>query len=397
MKTGQQKMQFKAKVVSFTSANLHRSVKRHALLGAALATLCLVSGFVAPVPAHSTKPEVSMPQTAPHHLPHVLVLATGGTIAGKADQRSAIGYDAGGVGGKQLIDGVPGIEQLANITVEQVANIGSQNMNDAVWFALAHRIQHAFETHEADAVVVTHGTDTMEETAFFLQNVIKSKHPIVLTGAMRPSTAISADGPANMYEAVKVATSEQAQGRGVMVVLNDTIHAARWVSKTSTTDLQTFVSVNAGPIGYVDPASVRFLAPAPQASGPVFDLTRLHDNLPRVEIIYGHSNMDARQIDNAVRDGAKGIVLAGIGDGNASTEALAGLDRAVAKGVAVVRASRVGTGLVNRNVEVSDDQHGYVASYDLNPQKARILLQLLLATGVTSVTQIQAAFGNGLY
>ncbi|MFT8432266.1 MAG: L-asparaginase 2, partial [Acetobacter orientalis] len=120
-------------------------------------------------------------------------------------------------------------------------------------------------------------------------------------------------------------------------------------------------------------------------------------NLPRVEIIYGHINMDARQIDNAVRDGAKGIVLAGIGDGNASTEALAGLDRAVSKGVAVVRASRVGTGLVNRNVEVSDDQHGYVASYDLNPQKARILLQLLLATGVTSATQIQAAFGNGLY
>lgn len=374
-----------------------KPIKRWPTLGPFLAAIIVAVGLVAPVYAQQTTPEVTMAKTAPHNLPRVLVLATGGTIAGKADVRSAIGYDAGGVGGRELIEGVPGIEALANISVEQVANIGSQNMNDAVWFALAHRIQHAFEAHEADAVVVTHGTDTMEETAFFLQHVVKSKHPVILTGAMRPSTAISADGPANMYEAVKVATSPQAHGRGVMVVLNDTIHAARWVSKTSTTDLQTFQSVNAGPIGYVDPASVRFLAPAPQGGELVFDVARMHDVLPRVEIIYGHSNMDARQIDNAVRDGAKGIVLAGIGDGNASSNALAGLDRAVAKGVVVVRASRVGTGLVNRNVEVSDDQHGYVASYDLNPQKARILLQLLLATGTTSAQRIQAAFGNGLY
>lgn len=373
------------------------AINKRAAVRAMAGSLCLATALVAPAFAQHPAPENATVKMAPHALPRVLVLATGGTISGKADKRSAIGYDAGGVTGQDLIDSVPGIEKLATLSVEQIANIGSQNMHDAVWFALAHRIQKAFDTHEADAVVITHGTDTMEETAFFLQHVIKSSHPVVLTGSMRPSTAISADGTANMYEAVKVATAPQAQGRGVMVVLNDTIHAARWVSKTNTTDLQTFQSVNAGPVGYVDPASVRFLAPAPQGSPLVFDLTQLKDTLPRVEIVYGHSNMDARQIDNAVHDGAQGIVLAGIGDGNASTDAIAGLDRAVAKGVVVVRSSRVGSGLVNRNVEVSDDQHGYVASYDLNPQKARILLQLLLANGTKSTTAIQAAFGNGLY
>lgn len=335
--------------------------------------------------------------TVTHSRPRVLILATGGTIAGKADARSAIGYDAGDVSGQDLIAGVPGLDKLAALHVEQIANIGSQNMNDGVWFALAKRIKAAFAAHEADAVVVTHGTDTMEETAFFLQTVLKSAYPVVVTGAMRPSTAISADGPANLYEAVKVAVAPQAKGRGVMVVLNDTIHAARWVTKVSTTDVQTFHSINAGPIGYVDPASVRFLAPAVQAEGTVPDLIHTEGKLPRVEIIYGHSNMDARQIDHAIEDGARGIVLAGIGDGNASDEALAGLDRAVAKGVLVVRASRVGSGLVNRNVEVSDDTHGYVVSYDLNPQKARILLQVLIAGGVTDVHAVQAAFGQGLY
>ncbi|OUJ04521.1 asparaginase [Acetobacter cibinongensis] len=358
--------------------------------------LCLASAMVSATFAAQTAPEAPM-STATHSRPRVLILATGGTIAGKADARSAIGYDAGGVSGQDLIAGVPGLDKLATLHVEQIANIGSQNMNDGVWFALAKRIKAAFAAHEADAVVVTHGTDTMEETAFFLQTVLKSPYPVVVTGAMRPSTAISADGPANLYEAVKVAVAPQAKGRGVMVVLNDTIHAARWVTKVSTTDVQTFHSINAGPIGYVDPASVRFLAPAVQAKAAVPDLSHAEGKLPRVEIIYGHSNMDARQIDHAIEDGARGIVLAGIGDGNASDEALAGLDRAVAKGLLVVRASRVGSGLVNRNVEVSDDTHGYVVSYDLNPQKARILLQVLIAGGVTDVHAVQAAFGQGLY
>jgi L-asparaginase len=213
---------------------------------------------------------------------------------------------------------------------------------------------------------------------------------VVLVGSMRPSTAISADGPANLYEAVEVAASSKSRGRGVLVVLNDTIHDARLVQKTNTTTVQTFVSPNGGPVGYVDPAAVRFVTPASPprrtfalpASAP----------LPRVDIVYAHANMDAAQIEDAVKGGAKGIVLAGVGDGNGSQAAIEALSKAAKQGVVAVRASRVGSGYVNRNVEVDDDKLGLVASLDLNPQKARILVQLLIANGTTDAKQVQDAF-----
>ncbi len=325
-------------------------------------------------------------------LPRVLVLATGGTIAGKADPRSAIGYDAGSATGQQLVEAVPGVDRLAHLQVEQISNIPSQDMNHKVWFRLVERINTAFARHEADAVVITHGTDTMEETAFFLDTVLHHEQPVILTGSMRPGSAISADGPANIYEAVKVAASPQARGRGVLVVLNDTIHAAHWVSKADSTALQTFVSRNAGPVGIVDPAAVRFYGPArvrlalPLPAG---------EQLPPVDVIYAHADMDGRQIDESVRAGVKGLVIAGMGDGNVSAPAMQALDRAVKAGLVVVRSSHVGDGFVNRNVEVDDDAHHFVASYDLNPQKARLLLQILLAGGVQDVAAVQQAFAFG--
>ena len=327
----------------------------------------------------------------PANLPRVAVLATGGTIAGQADTRAANAYNAGAVGAQQLVQAVPGIEKLAHLSTEQVASIGSQDMNDKVWFALARRIQQIVDSNEADAVVITHGTDTLEETAFFLDSVLRTDKPVVLVGSMRPSTAISADGPSNLYEAVEVAANNHSRGRGVMIVLDDKIQAARWTTKTNTTSVETFVSPTTGPIGYVDPASVRFVTPAAQRSGAKYALPS-GGQLPRVEIIYAHSNMDALQIDNAIANGAKGIVLAGVGDGNTSKEALDALERAARKGIVVVRSTRVGSGFVNRNVEVNDDKSGFVVSLDLNPQKARILTQLLIANGITSPTQVQQAF-----
>lgn len=353
--------------------------------------LAATFGLATALPVPCVHAESPLQHNATQTLPRVLVLATGGTISGKKDTRSAIGYDAGGVSGQELAEGVPGLDKLATLKVEQIANIGSQDINDDVWLRLANRIQKAFDQHEADGVVITHGTDTMEETAFFLSNVIHTANPVVLTGSMRPSTAISADGPANLYEAVEVATSPKAKGRGVMMVMNDTIHGARWASKTNTTEVQTFRSVNAAPIGYVDPASIRFIEATLPQHGPTLRAPE-HAPLPRVEIIYAHSNMDAQQIDNAIRDGAKGIVLAGVGDGNTSRLAIEGLDRAVTHGLLVVRSTRTGSGFVNRNVEVSDDQHGFAVSYDLNPQKARILLQLLIANQQTSPAEVQQAF-----
>jgi len=324
-------------------------------------------------------------------LPRVAVLATGGTIAGKADTRAANAYNAGAVGAQQLIDAVPGIDKLAKLSAEQVASIGSQDMNDKVWFALAKRIQEIFDRNEADAVVITHGTDTLEETAFFLDNVLHTDKPVVLVGSMRPSTAISADGPSNLYEAVEVAASPSARGRGVLVVLNDHFQTARWTTKTNTTSVQTFVSPTTGPIGYVDPASVRFVAPPFQPDSRKYALPS-GDQLPRVDIVYSHSNMDAEQIDNAIANKAKGIVLAGVGDGNSSKVAIDALQRAAKQGIVVVRSTRVGSGFVNRNVEVNDDTSGFVASLDLNPQKARVLTQLLISNGITQPAEVQKAF-----
>jgi L-asparaginase len=324
-------------------------------------------------------------------LPRIVVLATGGTISGTADARSAIGYNSGERTGQQLLKDVPGIGKFATITAEQVSNVGSQDMNDGIWFQLAKRINEIFDRGEADGVVITHGTDTMEETAFFLKNVLHSRKPVVLVGSMRPGGVVGADGPNNLLEAVEVAASPQAQGRGVMVVMNDTIHDPRWITKTNTTSVQTFLSPNAGPIGFVDPASIRFVMPLTDSRQSPYTLPAAGP-LPRVDIVYAHSNMDASQIDHAVADNAKGIVIAGVGDGDVSKAALAAMERAAKMGIVVVRASRVGTGFVNRNVEVDDDKSGFVASLDLNPQKARVLTQLLIANGITTPAKVQQAF-----
>ena len=340
--------------------------------------------------AAEEQPNTPSSAEATKHLPRILVLATGGTIASKADPRSAIGYNAGGVAGDQLVASVPGLGKLATIKAEQISNIGSQDMNSKIWYELAARIKLAFDRNEADGVVITHGTDTMEETGFFLNNVLPSSKPVVLVGSMRPSDANSADGPNNLYDAVEVAASPKSVNRGVLIVMNDTIHSPRWATKTDTTAVQTFRDPNTGPLGYVDPASIRYLSPAP--TGEKHTLHLPDGGLPRVEIVYAHADMDAQQIDDAVRNKAKGIVLAGDGDGNASQAALDALEAAAKKGIVVVRSTRVSSGFVNRNVEVPDDKNGFVASYDLNPQKARVLTQLLIGNGITSPESVQKAF-----
>ncbi len=363
---------------------MHRSLISRSFVHAFILSLSLI-GLAAP-PAQSQQPAGGTP------LPRIIVLATGGTIAGQASTRAAIGYDAGKVSGAALVAAVPGLDKLAAISAEQISSIGSQDMNDKVWFALANRINDIFARNEADGVVITHGTDTMEETAFFLNAVLSTSKPVVLVGSMRPSTAISADGPGNLYEAIEVAASPQASGRGVLVVLNDTIHGARLVEKSNTTSVQTFVSPSGGPVGFVDPSSIRFTTPPPAGGAhPPYALP-VAPPLPRVDIIYAHANMDAALIDDAVKGGAKGLVLAGVGDGNGSQAAIDALARAVQQGVLVVRASRVGSGFVNRNVEVNDDKLGFAVALDLNPQKARVLSQLLIANGITDPHKVQDAF-----
>src|SRR5580765_865799 len=325
-------------------------------------------------------------------LPNVVVLATGGTIAGAAARDVQAGYTSGQVGVQQLLAAVPQAKKLATLRGEQIANIGSQDMNDEVWLKLAKRINELTAMADVDGIVITHGTDTIEETSYFLNLVVKSRKPVVLTAAMRPSTALSADGPLNFYNAVAVAANKDAAGRGVLVVVNDWIHGASSLTKTSTTAVQTFLSPVRGLIGTVAYGNAEWYR------GPVGRNTTKSEfsidgvtSLPRVDILMAYENMDGALIDAAVAAGAKGIVIAGVGNGNMTESALNALAAQAKKGIVCVRSSRVTTGNVGRNVEVDDDKLALVASLDLNPQKSRVLLRLAL-TQTKDLKQIQKYF-----
>ncbi|HTY41201.1 MAG TPA: type II asparaginase [Thermoanaerobaculia bacterium] len=325
-------------------------------------------------------------------LPNIVVLATGGTIAGAAASDVQAGYTSGQVGVEQLLAAVPQAKKLANLKGEQISNIGSQDMNDDVWLELGRRVNELLAMPTVDGIVITHGTDTIEETAYFLNLVTKSRKPVVLTAAMRPSTALSADGPLNFYNAVAVAANRDAAGRGVLVVVNDWIHGASSLTKASTTAVQTFLSPLRGLIGTVAYGEAEFYR------GPVgrntmdseFSLDGL-SSLPRVDIVMAYENMDGALIDCAAAAGARGIVIAGVGNGNMTEVALNALAAQAKKGIVCVRSSRVATGRVGRNVEVDDDKLGLVASLDLNPQKSRVLLRLAL-TKTKDPRQIQRYF-----
>jgi len=327
-------------------------------------------------------------------LPKIKVLATGGTIAGAQTTQAEAGYKSGAFSVDDLIKAVPQLKNLAELSGEQVANIGSQNMNHEVWLKLAKRVNEVLKQDDVDGVVITHGTDTMEETGYFLSLVVKSDKPVVLVGSMRPATAISADGPINLYNAVALAGSAEAKGRGPLVVLNDTIHYAREAQKMHTTHMDTFDSPNRGIAGVMNTGKATFYSDITtrHTTNSEFSLEGLTvETLPLVVIVYSYANLGGAVIDAIVEHGAKGIVLAGVGDGNTTDAALAALERGAKKGVAVVRCSRTGSGIVDRNVEVNDDKLGFIAGMELSPQKARILL--MLGLGKTSdVKKLQEYF-----
>jgi L-asparaginase len=325
-------------------------------------------------------------------LPNVVVLATGGTIAGKATSNVKAGYTSGQAGVEELLAAVPEATKLAHLSGEQVSNIGSQDMNDQVWLKLATRINDLLAKPDVTGVVVTHGTDTIEETAYFLNLVTKSTKPVVLTASMRPSTALSADGPLNFFNAVAVAADTASVGRGVLVTLNDWIHGATSLTKTSTTAVQTFMSPLSGLMGTVAYGDIEYFR-GPVGLNTVHSVFTVNENtvLPRVDIIMAYENMDGSLINAAAAMGAKGLVIAGVGNGNMTKPALEALAAQAKKGIVCVRSSRVATGEIGRNVEVNDDSLGLVASLRLNPQKARVLLRLAL-TKTTDVRLIQHYF-----
>lgn len=324
--------------------------------------------------------------------PNIHILATGGTIAGTGSSATTSQYTAGQVAIGTLLDAVPQIKDIANVTGEQIVSIGSQDMNDQVWLSLANRINELLASPECDGIVVTHGTDTMEETAYFLNLTVHSDKPVVLTGAMRPSTAMSADGPLNLYNSVVTAASKESYGRGVMIVMNGLILGAHSTQKMNTVDVQTFQAPDAGPLGYVYNSRPYYNMQTLKrhTTQSVFDVKGLKE-LPKVGIVYAYSNIDADVMEPFLTKGYKGIIHAGLGNGNYHKNIFPSLLEARKKGILVVRSSRVPTGPTTLYDEVDDEKYEFVASWELNPQKARVLLMLAL-TKTNDWREIQKYF-----
>jgi len=310
---------------------------------------------------------------------NIVILATGGTIAGTARSASDSSYSPSKVMVNDIIASVPEIANIANITGEQFSQIASQNMNNEFWLKLSKRVNELASKSSVDAIVITHGTDTMEETAYFLNLTVDTKKPIILVGSMRPSTSISADGPINLFNAVAVAASKNAREKGVLLILNDRIYAARDVTKVNTTNASAFESPNFGPIGHVIYGKSEFYYTPTRIHtyNSVFDIRKLK-SLPKVEIIYSYTNQNANFIVDLVKSGTAGIVGAGVGDGNFYQDVLDKLIFASKNGVKIVRSSRNGAGFVVPNSEINDDEYKFITADNLNPQKARILLMLSL-------------------
>lgn len=319
--------------------------------------------------------------------PGVTIYATGGTIAGASKSNTdTTNYKAGSLGVEVLINAVPELKDVATVSGEQISNVASGDINQAILLKMAKSINAKLAGGDTHGVVITHGTDTTEETAFFLDLTVKSSKPVVVVGAMRPATAISADGPMNLLEAVTLAASKEAENRGAMVVLNDRIASAFYVTKTNSTTLDTFRSVDQGFLGtFIGGVPKFYYEPAKPAGKPFFDVSK-YESLPKVVVLYSYQDQDTGLLDAAVKDGAKGIVIAGTGNGSIPSALKAKVIELMAKGIPVVRSTRTGSGFVTAKTE------GIGAGY-YSPQKARILLTLALAEGA-SMEKIKAYFGS---
>jgi len=336
---------------------------------------------------------IAVPVHARDPLPRILILATGGTIAGiGATATTTVGYAAAKVGVEGLISAVPELSGIAKVSGEQAMQVASENLTPADWLTLSKRINLLLAREDVNGIVITHGTDTLEETAYFLNLTVKSSKPVVLTGAMRPSTSISADGPMNLYNAVLLAGSHDARGKGVLVALNDQVSAAREVTKTNTTSPGTFKTPDMGFLGYVTGGQVHFFRATTKRHtvNSEFDIMNC-DTLPEIHILYGYAGEKRAMLDAIITKDIAGVVNAGTGDGSMSDAMKTAYHEARQKGVVVVRSSRTGSGFVARTGEAKDDEYDFVVACNLNPQKARILLMLAL-TKTRDTKDIQRIF-----
>ena len=332
-------------------------------------------------------------------LPRVSVITTGGTIDSVGvDRLDLAAYLETGVRlepGELLARISAELATIADVTEIPFRRLRAHALTDEDLADLVGLVRALLDRDGADGVVITHGTNTLEETAWLLHLVIASDRPVVLTGAMRPASALSADGPLNLVNAVKVAASPEGRKLGTLVLLDDTIHGARDVTKSDTLRVSAFRDGASGPLGWVDGDGTIVLSHLPargwslEGSFGNADLRAL----PRVDIVTSHQGADGALVDAAVTAGARGIVSAGTGAGYPTPGEVEALERASADGVVVCQSSRVGSGRVPRVPALV--ARGWVAAGDLQPWKARILLRLAIAAGTTDPAAIQALFDAG--
>ncbi|KAF4463505.1 L-asparaginase [Fusarium albosuccineum] len=340
----------------------------------------------------SPLPVPEMPRLAPRavsdfqcfnaSLPNITIYATGGTIAGSAGSADqTTGYQAGALGIQALIDAVPQLCNVSNVRGVQIANVDSGDVNSTILTNLTHQIQADLDNPHTQGVVVTHGTDTLEESSFFLDLTIKSEKPVVIVGSMRPATALSADGPINLLSAVRLAGSKSAQNRGALIVLNDRIASARYTIKAHANSLDTFKAEDQGYLGAFENIHPVFWYPPVRPLGHHYFNISTHSvdkALPQVDVLYGHQEVDPELFQAAIDSGAKGIVLAGLGAGGWPTEAVENLEKVLKKtDVPVIVSRRTAWGFVEEKT------YGIGAGY-LNPAKSRIQLQLALEKGLSN-------------
>lgn len=325
---------------------------------------------------------------------NILILATGGTIAGSASvSTQTAGYKAASLGIDRMLQALPELQQIKDVSIkgEQVLQVDSSQMNNELWLKLGKSVSEAVKSSDVDAVVITHGTDTMEETAYFLSLVVKSGKPIVLVGSMRPATALSADGPMNLYNAVLVANDDASKNRGVLVVFNDGIYGARDVSKVNNFRVNAFESPNTGAVGFIHDGIVSYAARTTKlnTTSSEFNIDELK-TLPTVDVLFGGAGaVSSRYVDAAIKDKVDALIYAGPGNGSLSDPMREAFKEARKAGIVVVRASRIFAGNVAR--EDKDDEDGFIASYDLSPLKARVLMMLGL-TKSKDVKYLQGLF-----
>jgi L-asparaginase len=382
---------------------------------------------------------MTSPTLSSSSLPRIVVVGTGGTIAGAAASAAqTTGYQAGALPVSHLLQAVPALGAIARVDGEQLASIDSKDMSVELWVELSRHLDSLLANDTVDGIVVTHGTDTLEETAYFLHLTLKSAKPVVLTAAMRPATALSADGPMNLLNAVTVAAAPASSGRGVLVAFANRIHSARDVTKTSTFSVDAFESPETGPLGWVQDGKVEYArraerrhtvatpfrlahgsgrnaspetspretalpASAPlqspdarhEAIAPNVPAGVLHDAaapLPMIGVVHSYGGASRIAVDAFVAAGAAGIVAGGTGGGSLHRDLQQGLADAAARGVAIVRASRVGAGHILRNASAPDDRLDFVSAGNLSPFKARVLLMLALAAGIRESDALQGVF-----